>query len=283
MQVGERTDSKATVVVAMAVDGHRVVVPADLRVVPTTEFPFALIHFTGSKEHNIRLRQRAIERGLTLNEYALTVDGRALPCATEADIYATLELAYIPPELREDTGEIEAAERDELPKLIEPRDIRGVFHNHTTYSDGTATLEEMALAAQGARLRVLRRRRPFAVADASPAACPPSAVRKQQAEIDALNKQLKGIRILKGIECDILEDGSLDYPDEVLAGFDYVVASVHTHFGMPEEEMTARVCKALATPRRRCSATPPAGCCSAARATRSTSRRCSGGGRSTAR
>ena len=143
-----RDGHKASVVVAMAVEGQRVVVPRRPARRPGRAVPVRAVHFTGSKEHNIRLRQRAIDRGMTLNEYGLTGDGRRSPCATEADIYEALELAFIPPELREDTGEIEAAEADELPKLIEPKDIRGVFHNHTTYSDGAATLEEMALAAR---------------------------------------------------------------------------------------------------------------------------------------
>ena len=155
------------------VHGEKVTLNADLRVVDDEQFPFALLYFTGSKEHNIRLRQRAIDRGLTLNEYGLAEreegDRRA---RTEADIYAALGLDYIPPELREDTGEIEAAEAHKLPGAgRRTRDIRGVFHNHTTYSDGDATLEEMALAGEEARLRVLRRRRSLAVADHRARAC----------------------------------------------------------------------------------------------------------------
>jgi DNA polymerase (family X) len=134
-----------------------------------------------------------------------------------------------------------------LPALIEESDLRGVFHNHTTYSDGTATLELMALAAKALGWEY------FGVADHSQSltiarGLPPSIVRKQWAEIDAVNKKLKGVKILKGTEVDILEDGSLDYDDDLLAGFDYVVASVHSLFAMPEPEMTARVCKALSHP-----------------------------------
>jgi len=247
MQLVERTDTIAAVLVGMAVEGQRVVVPADLRLVPDEVFPFALMHFTGSKEHNARLRERAAARGMTLSETGLTANGKALPCATEADIYAALELSFIPPELRENTGEIEAAERGELPRLIEPKDIRGVFHNHTTYSDGAATLEEMAIACKALGFEY------FGVGDHSQSlrvarGLSIHAVQTQHREIDALNQRLSGIHIVKGIECDILEDGSLDYPDEVLTWFDYVVVSVHTLFGMPPEKMTARVCKALSHP-----------------------------------
>ncbi|HKA08139.1 MAG TPA: DNA polymerase/3'-5' exonuclease PolX [Gemmataceae bacterium] len=247
MQVVGRTDSTAAVVVGMAVEGHRVVVPADLRIVPDDAFSFALMHLTGSKEHNARLRKRAADRGMALTETGLTADGQAIPCSSEADIYATLELSFIPPELRENTGEIEGAERDELPKLIEPKDIRGVFHNHTTYSDGTATLEEMALASKALGFEY------FGVGDHSQSlrvarGLSIQAIQNQHRDVDALNQRLSGIRILRGIECDILEDGSLDYPDDVLKWFDYVVVSVHTLFGMPAEKMTARVCKALSHP-----------------------------------
>lgn len=247
MQVTERTDTTAAVVVGMAVDGHRVVVPADLRVVPDDVFPLALLYRTGSKEHNARLRQRAADRGLNLTELGLTADDKAVPFVSEADVYATLDLSFIPPELRENTGEIEAAERGEMPQLVDAGDIRGVLHNHTTYSDGSATLEEMALAAKALGFEY------FGVGDHSQSlrvarGLSIDAVRQQHAEIDGLNKRLAGIRILKGIECDILEDGSLDYPDEVLRWFDYVVVSVHTLFGMPGDRMTARVCRALAHP-----------------------------------
>jgi DNA polymerase (family 10) len=184
---------------------------------------------------------------MVLTEHGLTRDGQPVPCPTEDHIYSALGLAFIPPELREDTGEVEAAERDALPALVEPADIRGVLHNHTTYSDGAASLDEMALACRQLGLEY------FGVGDHSQSlrvarGMPIPVVQKQHAEIDALNSRLSGIRILKGIECDILADGSLDYPDEVLRWFDYVVVSVHTLFGLPAAEMTARVCKALAHP-----------------------------------
>jgi DNA polymerase (family 10) len=248
IQVVAHGPTKSSVVAAMAVEGAKVTLNADLRVVSDEQFPFALHYFTGSKEHNIRMRQRAIDRGLTLNEYALANETKSVPCETEADIFRALDLDWVPPELREDRGEIEAAEKHSLPALVTDADLRGVFHNHTTYSDGTATLEQMALAAEALGWEY------FGVADHSQSltiarGLPPSVVKKQWAEIDALNKKLTGVRILKGTEVDILEDGSLDYDDELLAGFDYVVASVHTLFGLPEPEQTARVCKALSHPR----------------------------------
>jgi DNA polymerase (family 10) len=224
-----------------------VTLQADLRVVTDDLFPFGLHYFTGSKAHNIRMRQRALDRGWQLSEYGLGSPDAPVACTTEQDIFAALDLAYIPPELREDTGEMEAAEAKALPRLLEPGDIRGVFHNHTTYSDGSASLEDMALAAKALGWEY------FGVGDHSQSLAvargmPPSVVRKQWAEIDAVNAKVTGVRILKGIESDILPDGSLDYDDELLAGFDYVVGSVHTHFGLTEAEQTARVCRALAHP-----------------------------------
>lgn len=248
VQVVGQGPTKATVVASTHVEGEKVTLQADLRVVTDEQFPFALAYFTGSKAHNIRMRQRAIDRGWGLNEYSLGSDDHQECCNSEEELFAALGLEYIPPELREDTGEIEAAERKKLPALVRAEDIRGVFHNHTTYSDGANALEEMALAAKRLGFEY------FGVGDHSQSltvarGMPPGVVRKQWAEIDALNGKLSGIRILKGIESDILADGSLDYDDDLLAGFDYVVGSVHSLFGMPEAEMTARVCKALAHPR----------------------------------
>ncbi len=247
MQVVGHGDTKSSIVAAMTVGGKKVILNADLRVVPEESYPFALLYFTGSKEHNIRLRTRAIERGLSLNEYALAGEKRSVKCKDEADIYKALDLPWIPPELREDSGEIEAAEKHKLPKLVEADDIRGVFHNHSTYSDGAASLEQMALAAKKLGWEY------FGIGDHSQSlkianGLSPATVRKQWKEIDALNEKLTGIRIIKGTEVDILEDGSLDYDDELLKQFEYVVAAVHTHFNQPREEMTARICKALAHP-----------------------------------
>jgi DNA polymerase (family 10) len=245
LQVVGHGETKSSIVAEMNLGREKVVLNADLRVVSDEQFPVTVLHFTGSKEHNIRLRQRAIERGLSLNEYALTGWKKKLP--DEAAVYKALDLVWVPPELREDTGEVDAAEKDALPELIQVKDVRGVFHNHTTASDGTATLEEMALATKALGLEY------FGVGDHSQSltvanGLSPARIKKQWEEIDALNKKLKGITILKGTECDILEDGSLDYSDELLAGFDYVVASVHTLFGLDEAKQTARVCKALSHP-----------------------------------
>lgn len=247
MQVVAHGSTKSSVIASLSHMGEKVVMNADLRAVTAEQFPVTVLHFTGSKDHNVRLRQRAIERDMTLNEYALTGKDGPLPVQEEADLYRALDLPWIPPELREDTGEIEAAEKGELPKLIEASQIRGVFHNHTTASDGKASLEEMATACKKLGYEY------FGVGDHSQSLTVANGlsvdrVRKQWQEIDELNAKLKGIRILKGIECDILKDGSLDYKDEVLAGFDYVVASVHTYFDLSEAEQTDRVCKALSHP-----------------------------------
>lgn len=247
MKVVGQGETKSSIVARMIVDGEQVVLNADLRVVSKSQFPFAIAYLTGSKEHNVRMRQRAIERGLSLNEYGLTGESGEMVCSSEADIYTALGMDYVPPEMREDTGEIAAAEAKTLPTLIEPSDIKGVFHNHTTYSDGRASLEDMALAAKALGFEY------FGVGDHSQSltianGLNPDRVRKQWAEIDQLNARLEGITILKGTECDILQDGGLDYRDELLKGFDYVVASVHTHFNLPEAEQTERICKALRHP-----------------------------------
>ncbi len=239
--------TKSSITVA-GVDHHasRVLMNADLRVVSDQQFPFALNYFTGSKEHNIRLRQRAIDYGYKLNEYDLA--GCKKPIKDEPDIYKALDLEYIEPELREDTGEIDAAADTKLPALLEPADIHGVFHNHTTWSDGAASLEQMAEAARKLGYQYL------GIADHSQSltvanGLTPERVHKQQMEMDALNAKFKGFRLFKGIECDILADGSLDYDDKVLASFDYVVASVHSFFHQTREEMTARIIKAISHPR----------------------------------
>lgn len=246
MQVVAHGPSKSSVVASVESGGKKVILNADLRVVTDEQFPVTIVHFTGSKDHNIQLRQRAIERGWSLNDFALTGEKGAFPIKDEEALYKKLGLKWIPPEMREATGEVELAETT-IPTLIELSDLRGVFHNHTTASDGAATLEEMAKAAKKLGLEY------FGVGDHSQSltvanGLSPERVRQQWAEIDALNKKLKGIRILKGTECDILLDGSLDFDDELLAGFEYVVASVHSHFGLSEEEQTDRVCKALSHP-----------------------------------
>ena len=246
-QVLGRGDTKASVTIGAGSDGNRFVVQADLRVVSEAQFPFALHYFTGSKEHNIEVRRRAQARGLKLNEYELVGPDRRVACRDEADLFKALDLAYIPPELRENHGEIEAAEKGEIPLLVETDDIAGVFHCHTTDSDGADTLEGMAKAARALGLKYL------GLADHSQSltvanGLSPERARSQQEAIDALNKRLKGIRLFKGTECDILADGRLDYDDDLLATFDYVVASVHSHFKQSREEMTDRIIRAIRNP-----------------------------------
>jgi DNA polymerase (family X) len=224
-------------------------VQCDLRGVDDDQFPFALHYFTGSKEHNIAIRRRALARRWSLNEYALASPDGPIACKTEADVFKALGLPEIPPELREDSGEIEAAERGELPDLLVLADLTGTFHCHTDWSDGGATLEEMAEAAREAGLHYL------GIADHSKSAgyaggLSVERVKEQWKAIDALNRSFHGkFRLFKGTECDILPDGSLDYPDDLLDGFDYVVASVHSSFGLPRAEMTERIVRAVSNPR----------------------------------
>jgi len=220
---------------------------ADLRVVSEEEFPFAANYFTGSKEHNTELRARAKKMGYKLNEYGLFEGEKLIPCKDEAEIYRALGLDFIPPELREAQGEIEAAERHELPDLIADADIRGIFHVHTNASDGTVTAEEMAKGAQAMGFEYL------GIADHSRSAAYAGGlsidrVKAQSKEIAELNKRLQGIRVFHGIESDILPDGSLDYPPEVLDLFDFVVISVHQNFRMSEPDMTRRIIRAIENP-----------------------------------
>ena len=223
-------------------------VQCDLRGVTDAQFPFGLHYFTGSKAHNIAMRKRAIARGLKLSEYALEGPDGPIACRTEADLFGALGLADIPPELREDGDEFGAAEAGERPRLVERSDLTGTFHCHTDWSDGGATLAEMVAGARAAGLRYL------GIADHSRSAAYAGGltverVRAQWAAIDALNAELAGrFRVFKGTECDILADGSLDFPDEILAGFDYVVASVHSGFGMDRAAMTGRICRAVRHP-----------------------------------
>jgi len=246
-QVVARGETKSSVIVSRPVAGQKVTLQADLRVVSDQQFPFALHYFTGSKEHNVAIRARAQQYGLKLNEYELAGSRRSVACADEAELFRALDLDYIAPELREHTGEIEAAAEHRLPDLVDAEQIQGVFHCHTTWSDGSASLEEMAQEARRLGLKYL------GIADHSQSltvanGLAPARVRKQQAEIDALNARLKGITLFKGTECDILADGSLDYKDDLLATFDYVVASVHSHFNQSEKEMTARIVRAISNP-----------------------------------
>jgi DNA polymerase (family 10) len=251
-------DTKASVLLR---DGIQV----DVRVVEDKQFPYALHYFTGSKEHNIAMRQRAIGRGLRLNEYGLfklpksssppVVRGgsmdpglrpagmTAIKCKDENELFKALGLEYIPPELREDRGEIEASEQGKLPTLIEPKDIRGAFHVHSTWSDGRASLEAMIVESERLGWEYV------GISDHSKSAAyakglDEDRVREQGLAIEKLRKKFK-IRIFWGTECDILKDGSLDYSDRILAAYDFVIASVHSNFTLGEADMTRRILKAL--------------------------------------
>ncbi len=228
-------------------------IQADIRVVTDAQYPFAMNYFTGSKEHNIVMRNRALQRGWTLNEYRLAkVDGakksQTLPeVRDEQELYSAMGLPYIEPELREDRGEFAAAERGDLPTLVELSNLRGAFHNHTIASDGRCTLAEMAGAAQDLGLQYL------GIADHSKSSVQAhgldlTRLEAQKKEIGEMNKRFEGFRLFTGVECDILRDGTLDFPDDVLAGLDYVVASVHAGFTLSEAEMTARIIRAISNP-----------------------------------
>lgn len=227
---------------------------ADLRVVPAEQFAFALHHFTGSKEHNVALRQRALARGYSLSEWGLSEKEdlgnrkEEIKVSSERALFEFLGLAEIPPELREGMGEIESAEAEQLPNLITLADIRGVFHNHTTASDGRGTIEEMAAAAEALGWDYL------GLADHSKASfqakgLDDARVLKQLESIRAFNESGESpVHIFSGIECDILPDGSLDLEDATLNALDYAVMSVHSSFSQSEEEMTARVIRAIEHP-----------------------------------
>ncbi len=233
-------ETKTSVILKLGVN-------ADLRLVSDKEFPYALHHFTGSKEHNTAMRARAKKRGYKMNEYGLFKGEKNVPCKDETEIFKKLGLAYIPPELREDMGEIAVAEKGTLPTLVNEADMKGMLHIHSTYSDGSNTIKELALAAKKLGYTYL------GICDHSQAASyagglSKAAIKRQHKEIERLNEELKGMRILKGIEADILPDGSVDYDDSVLESFDFVIASVHSRFGMTESEMTSRICRALTHP-----------------------------------
>ena len=219
----------------------------DLRVVRQEEFPAASHYFTGNKEHNTEVRARAKKLGYKLNEYGLFKGENAETIKDEAALFAKLGMDFIPPELRENAGEIEAAEEHALPQLIEVGDIRGTFHCHTTYSDGRSTLREMAEAARTLGLEYL------GIADHSQTAVyagglDMTKVKKQRGEIAELNEELSPFVLFAGIESDVLTDGRLDYDDETLAGFDHVVASVHGQFTGSEAQMTKRIVAAVSNP-----------------------------------
>ncbi|HEY8496196.1 MAG TPA: DNA polymerase/3'-5' exonuclease PolX [Limnochordales bacterium] len=241
-QVLARGDTKASIVLKMGLQ-------VDLRVVRDDQFAAALHHFTGSKEHNVALRELAQAKGLKISEYGIVrVDeGEPLAVATEADVFAAVGLPCIPPELREDGSEIAAAREGRLPALITLGDIKGDLHVHSEWSDGLHSIEAMALAARERGYEYI------AITDHSPSlsvarGLDPSRLEEQLEEIARLNRRLDGIRILTGCEVDILRDGSLDLPDEILARLDVVVASVHSAMNLDEAEMTERIVAAMRNP-----------------------------------
>jgi DNA polymerase (family 10) len=222
---------------------------ADLRLVPRESLGAALQYFTGSKAHNIVLRDRAIQRGLKLNEYGLfrVDDGSIVAGASEHSIYDALGLAFVPPELRENRGEIAAAERRTLPRLIQLQDLRGDVHMHTTATDGRADAETMARAAQASGLRYV------AITDHSQSLAMANGLDEVRAldharAIRELNRRLDGMSVLAGIECDIRPDGSMDLADDCLAQLDFVVASIHSAFNQNEAQTTARLLRAIDCP-----------------------------------
>lgn len=248
--VSAKGETKASVILKGGIQ-------SDLRVVSDAEFPFALAYFTGSKEHNIVMRQRAIQRGLRLNEYGLfkskeeTRDPKLLvPCKTEEEIFEKLGLAYVPPELREDHGEFEAAEKHNIPRLLEWTELKGSLHNHTNWSDGHDTIEEVADYMQELGCQY------WAISDHSKSSfqahgLEPERLRKQIKEIRELNKKFadEGIdfRLLAGTEVDILKD-KVDYDNDLLAELDVVVASLHAGFSQNEADNTKRLIRAAENP-----------------------------------
>ena len=223
--------------------------PVDLRIVPQESFGNLLQHFTGSGRHNEALRTDAVRRGLHVSEYGIADDstGRTHACATEEEVYGLLGMAYVPPELREDRGELEAARRGELPQLVSVADIRGDLHCHTTASDGRNSIIQMAEAARERGYEYL------AITDHSASHgfgnhVSPDELRRQIERVAEADEAIDGLRVLAGSEVNVLTDGSLDYEDDLLRELDWVVASVHTSFGMSEREMTARMTTAMEHP-----------------------------------
>lgn len=216
----------------------------DIRVVEDYQYPYALHHFTGSKEHNTAMRTMAKKDGIKMNEYGLFKNGRLIKCCSEEDIYNFFSMDWIPPELRENYGEIEAAKNKTLPELIEEKDLKGIFHIHTTYSDGNITLENVVnhLKKMGFSYA--------GISDHSKSAAyagglKDDEVNKYFEEIDNLNKNVSGFKLFKGIESDILPDGSLDYSEDTLSKFDFIIAAIHSHFNLSEEQMTDRIIRAI--------------------------------------
>jgi len=239
-EVVSRGDTRSTVLLRSGLQ-------VDLRVVPEASYGAALHYFTGSQAHNIAVRKRGVERGYKINEYGVYQGETVIAGAAEEEVFAAVDLPWIPPELREDRGEIAAAEAGELPTLVTEADIRGDLHCHTRATDGADTMEAMADAARDrgyAYLAVTDHSRRVAMAHG----LDEKRLREQLAAIDRLNDDLDGITLLKGIEVDILENGSLDLPDAVLAELDLTVCSVHYRFDLSRAKQTERILKAMDNP-----------------------------------
>lgn len=222
-------------------------VQVDLRVVGEDSYGAALLYFTGSKEHNVKLRTMAVKRGLSINEYGIYEGDKKLAGRTEKELYEVLGLPLFPPEIREDRGEFDAAASKSLPNLISFQDIRGDIHCHSNWSDGKSTIEEMARAAKKMGYEYI------AITDHSPASRIANGLdikrlKQKFKEIEEVRKKVKDIKILSGTEVDILSDGSLDYPDKILKDLDVVVASVHSGFKMEKSAMTKRIIRAIKNP-----------------------------------
>ncbi len=217
-------------------------IQVDLRVVSDGQFPSALAYFTGSREHNVAVRTLAQKKGLKVSEYGIFRDGKPLECRDEEEFYSRLGLPFIPPEMRENTGELEL---EAVPDLVSRARIRGALHVHTDWSDGTAGIREMALKARDMGLRYL------GLADHSKTAAyanglDEARLARQVGEVDRLNGTWSDFTVLKGIECDILPDGRLDLDPGILGRLDFVIGSIHSRFEMSREEMTDRICKSFA-------------------------------------
>jgi DNA polymerase (family 10) len=241
-EISEKGETKASVITTGDLQ-------ADLRVVSPEAFGAALLYFTGSKEHNVKLRELALKQQMRINEYGISdlATDKRLGGATEEEMYAALKLPWMPPEIREDRGEIEAAQQHKLPHLVEEKDIRGDLHIHSDWSDGTASIPELAREA-------LRRGYEYiAICDHSPAQAIARGLeierlQQRNREIEKFRKQFSELTILAGMEVDIRADGAMDYPDEILAELDFVIASLHTGWRASEEANTERILKAIANP-----------------------------------
>jgi len=226
---------------------HSSGISVDLRFVTDEQYPFTIHHFTGSKEHNTEMRSLAKQHGYKLNEYGLFKDETLIPCASEEELFKALGLHFIPAECRENVGELLSAQERPIEGLIEQKDIRGLFHMHTTYSDGANSLEEMVRAG------IEKGYSYIGITDHSKSSFYANGLNEERIfqqfdEIDQLNKTFPEFKVFKGIECDILHDGSLDYSDDILEQFDFIIASVHQHLSMDKETATKRLIKAIEHP-----------------------------------